>query len=111
MRRKPFSAKSSAAAPQRRTILASRQRLTRLVQDSVRAKQLSIKFVELNVRTSDSCKPSRVIVSVSSRPSSRLRAALGLIESSHFTQARNSFKASSGVLLAQALRKRHAACE
>src|ERR1035441_5818843 len=90
------------------TILALRQRLTRPVQDSVRAKQLSMRLVELNVRTRDSCRPRRVTVSVSSRPSSRLRAALGLMVSNHFTQERNSFKASSGVALAQAPRSRQA---
>src|SRR5205823_93242 len=47
-----------------------------LVQDLVRAKQLSIRLVELNVLSRDSCSPKRVTVSVSSNPSSRLRAAL-----------------------------------
>jgi len=69
-----------------------------------------MRLVELNVFTRDSWRPKRVIVRVSSSPSSRLRAALGLIVSSHFTQARSSFKAFSGVALAQAPRKRQVAC-
>ena len=91
-RRKPFSAKSNAAAPHRKTIFPSRHRLTRRVQASVRAKQLSNRLLELNVRPGSSGNPNRVTVNVSSKPSSKPRAAAGLMVSSHFAQARNSFQ-------------------
>jgi hypothetical protein len=65
MRRKPASATNNAAAAQRSTIFPLRQRLTRRVHASVRAKQLSIRLVEDRLRRSSSLIPSRCRVSVS----------------------------------------------
>lgn len=102
---KAFIGDQQGGCPQRKINLALRPRLTRRVQASVRGKQLSIRLVELKLRRSFSFNPSRCSVSVSCKP----RTACGLKLSSHFTQARSFFKASSAVVWAHAPRKRQAA--
>ena len=76
-RRNPFAASSTPAATQRSTIVPPRQRFTFRFRWRVRLSRLSMAFVVASERwrRSDSPKPSTV--SVSSRPSRTLAAALG----------------------------------
>ena len=74
------------------TIPALRQRLTRRVQRSVRAKQLSMRLVEDRLERSRGFKPNWCKVSASSKTSSKDRAAEGLMVSSYLTLARSSLR-------------------
>ena len=61
----------------------SRQRLTQEVTRCATDSADSVGLVELSVRRSGPVRPSRITVSVSSRPSRRLAAASGLSRESH----------------------------
>ena len=76
-RRNPFAASSTPAATQRRTIVPPRQRVTFRFTWRVRLRRLSIAFVVANDRVRRSESPQPRTVSVSSRPSRTLAAALG----------------------------------
>src|SRR6267142_2427643 len=82
MRRNFFSASKSPVAVQRSGWSPSRQRFTFLATRCTVDKHDSIGLVVASFRRNTAPTPKRCTVSVSSRPSSRLRAALGLIISS-----------------------------
>ncbi len=76
-RRKPLTASRTPAAAQRTTICPPRQRLTWRFTCRVRLIRLSTALVVLKDQRKPSERPSATMVSVSSRPSRTLAAALG----------------------------------
>lgn len=76
-------------------LLPGRQSSTRPVTSSTVEKQESMGLVVAKLRRSSGPTPSRCIVSVPSSPSSRLRAALGLMRSSCRKSFSNSALASA----------------
>ena len=75
--REPFAASSTPAATQRSTIVPPRQRFTFRFTWRVRLRRLSMALVVTNDRWRRSDSPKSSTVSVSSRPSRTLAAALG----------------------------------